>query len=96
MSLELVKSIAKKKGLSNWDTLKYSKAKGKRFSIESPDGKLINFGLENPKKGTFLDHGDKTIQKNWKARHSKITLKDGSLAYKNKESPAYYSYHLLW
>ncbi len=93
--LQKVKSIARSKNIKNWESLKYSNAKDKRFSIISPNGKLINFGLRNPKIGTFIDHGNTTIRKNWQARHKKI-MKDGKPAYLNKESPEYYSWNLLW
>lgn len=94
--LNKAKAIAKAKKIENWETLDISKAKDKRFSIKSPSGKLINFGLwEFKGKGTFLDHGDIKIRDAWRARHSKI-LKDGKKAYENKESPEYYSWNILW
>lgn len=94
--LELVKLRAKLLGLNNWDTLEVSNIKNKRFSITSPAGYKIHFGLYPFKgKGTFIDHLDENIRKNWKARHSKI-LKDGKPAYLNKESPEFYSWYLLW
>jgi len=94
--LNKAKAIAKSKNIVNWQTLDISKAKNKRFSIKSPNGKLINFGLwEFKGKGTFLDHGDIKIRDAWRARHSKI-LKDGKKAYEDKESPEYYSWNILW
>lgn len=96
IKLEEARKVAKNKGIKNWDTLEISKAKNKRFSIISPTGKKINFGLYPYKKGTFLDHGDKDIQKAWFARHSKIMLKDGTKAINNKESPDYYAAKILW
>ena len=70
-----------------------SKAKGKRFYVIY-GGRRINFGLKGG--STFIDHRDEKKRKAWRARHSKIKLKDGSLAYRNKKQPAYWSYHLLW
>jgi hypothetical protein len=94
--LSIVRDIAKQKNITNWDTLEISKAKNKRFSIISPKGKKINFGLFPFKgKGTFIDHNDKKLKDAWKARHSKIMI-DGKPAYLNKESPEFYSYNLLW
>lgn len=94
--LEEAKAIAKKKRLQNWETLQESKAKNKRFSIVSPSGKLVNFGLWPFKgQGTFLDHRDENIRKAWKARHSKIK-KGEKLAYRDKESPEYYSFRIIW
>ncbi len=94
--LSKAKAIAKKKNIKNWETLEISKVKNKRFSIMSPSGKKINFGLwPFSGKGAFIDHQDETIKTAWKARHSKI-LNDGKPAYKNVESPEYYSWNLLW
>jgi hypothetical protein len=94
--LQEAKVIAKNKKIENWETLNISKAKNKRFSIKSPSGKLINFGLWPFKgEGTFLDHKDIKIRDAWRARHIKI-LKDGKKAYENKESPEYYSWNILW
>jgi hypothetical protein len=94
--LSEAKKVAKSKNIINWDTLEISKAKDKRFSIKSPTGKLINFGLWPFKgQGTFLDHKDDKIKENWRARHSKI-MKDGKPSYLNKESPEYYSWSILW
>ena len=88
-----VQKIAKAKGLPE---VSVSKAAGKRFSIKSPSGKVLNFGQwPYSGKGTFIDHGDEKILKAWQARHSKI-MRDGKPAYLNKESPEYYSWNLLW
>jgi hypothetical protein len=94
--LSLVREIAKQKNITNWNTLEISKAKNKRFSIISPLGKKINFGLYPfSGKGAFIDHNDKKLKDAWKARHSKIMI-DGKPAYLNKESPEHYSWNLLW
>ena len=57
-------------------------------------GKKIHFGLKNG--STFIDHKDKKKRDAWRARHSKIMLKDGTPAYKNKQQPAYWSWNLTW
>jgi len=52
--------------------IKQSKSKNKRFTAVFTDTdfkKTINFGLKNPKIGTYIDHGDKIIRKNYIARH---------------------------
>lgn len=91
--LQIVRNIAKKKGIIG--EINISKAKGKRFQI-IVNNKTINFGLwPYNGHGAFIDHHDEKIRKAWKARHQKI-LKDGKPAYKNKLSPEYYSYNLLW
>ena len=94
--LSEAKKKAKSIGIVNWETLEISKAKDKRFSIISPSGKKINFGLFPFKgKGSFLDHKDIKIKEAWQARHKKI-MKDGKPSYLNKESPDYYSWNILW
>jgi hypothetical protein len=70
-----------------------SKAMGKRFYVIY-NGLRINFGSNS--RETFFDTGDQDKQKAWKARHSKIKLKTGELAYKVKAQPEYWSYNLLW
>lgn len=94
--LSIAKDIAKKKSIQNFETLKIADAKDKRFSITSPSGKKINFGLWPFKgDGAYIDHKNDKLRTAWFARHSKI-LKDGKPAYLNKESPEYYSYNILW
>jgi hypothetical protein len=90
------KKVAKRKKIENWMTLKVSTVKDKRFSIVGPDGEVINFGLYPYKgEGTFLDHNDVDLRDAWRKRHSKI-MKGDKLAYKDKTSPEYYSWNILW
>jgi len=70
-----------------------SKTKSKRFYVVY-NGKRINFGLKGGQ--TFIDHKDKKKRDAWKARHHKIKLKDGSLAYKNKNQASFWSSAILW
>ena len=70
-----------------------SKVKNKRFYVVY-DGKKINFGLKNG--STFIDHKDTKKRENWKKRHSKILLKDGTPAYKNKHKSSFWSWNILW
>lgn len=92
--LKEARAVAKKKGIK--EQINISNAKNKRFSV-IVDGKTINFGLyEFSGRGTFLDHKDEKLRDAWRARHSKILLKDGTPAYLNKNSPEYYSYNILW
>ena len=93
LALRKVQAIAKKKGIEG--VLSIASAKGKRFSIVV-DGKKINFGSYPFLDGTFIDHSDEKIRENWRKRHSKIKLKNGTLAYLDKSSPEYYSWNLLW
>lgn len=82
-----------------------SKVKNKKYSVKSPSGRTINFGdtrYQHYKDATglglysHLDHKDPERRKKYRERHSKILLKDGTPAYKNKEQAAYYSYYYLW
>lgn len=87
---------AKKEGIQTWQTLKNSTRKDKRFSIQTPSGKTVHFGLWPFKgSGTYLDHKDVNIRDAWRARHSKIMI-DNKPAYKNPESPEFYSWNILW
>jgi hypothetical protein len=70
-----------------------SKAKDKRFYVIYL-GKRINFGLKGG--STFIDHHNEQKRKAWRARHSKIKLKNGQYAYKVKSQPAFWSMALLW
>ena len=52
--------------------IKNSNAKNKRFTAIFTDNnfkKTIHFGQKNPKIGTYIDHNDKEIRKNYRARH---------------------------
>jgi hypothetical protein len=69
-----------------------SKAKNKRFYVVY-DKKIINFASKIGQ--TFIDHHDENKRNSWKARHSRI-LKEGKPAYKNKHSPSYWSWSILW
>lgn len=70
-----------------------SSVKNKKYYVIY-NNKKINFGLDTG--STYIDHKDKKTRDAWRARHSKIKLKDGSLAYKNKNQAAYWSYKILW
>ena len=93
-NLQIAQNIAKNIGIEG--DISISTRKGKRFAITRQDGKVIHFGAwPYTGEGAYIDHGDDKIKKAWKKRHSKI-LKDGKPAYKNKDSPEYYSYKILW
>ena len=93
-NLQIARNIATNLGIEG--TIVISKVKGKRFTIILPSGLKINFGLwPFEGEGTFIDHQDKKLRTQWRARHRKI-LKDGKPAYKNPDSPEYYSWNILW
>jgi hypothetical protein len=62
----------------------------KRFRAYFSDGKTARFGQTNPKKGTFIDHQDKELKKNYIKRH----LKD--LETNDYTRAGYLSLFLLW
>ena len=95
--INTARKIALTKGIiKSADELQISKAKNKRFVLIK-DGKRTNFGIwPYSGSGTYLEHKDDKIRSAWRARHSKITLKDGRLAYKVKDTPEFLSYNILW
>jgi len=65
--------------------------------------KVIYFGAKGyqqyeDKFGYYSDknHYDEKRRQNYQNRHGKIKRKDGTLAYKYKYSPAWFSYNYLW
>lgn len=95
--IEEIRKRAKELKFPKWKTIKASTRKGKRASIESPSGQTIHFGLfPYQGQGTYIDHGDDKLRKAFHARHKKIKLKDGTLAYLDPEKPSHYALYLLW
>ena len=90
--LQKIRMIAKKKKIDG--EINISTRKGKKFMIRSPEGKLIHFGAKN--STTFLEGASEEKRKSYRARHSKIILKDGRRAIDVRYSPAFLSWHLLW
>ena len=39
------------------------------FTDDQGKTKTTHFGLKNPKRGTYIDHKDKELRKNYRARH---------------------------
>ena len=70
-----------------------SQNKLKRFYVIYK-GLRINFGSKDGQ--TFIDHSDEKKKLAWRARHSKITMKDGTLAYTVKTSAEWWAWHMLW
>ena len=62
----------------------------KRFKAYIKDGTITRFGQTNPKTGTFIDHKDKTLKRNYIKRH----LKD--LETNDYTRAGYLSLFLLW
>ena len=64
----------------------------KRFKAYFSDGTTTKFGQTNPKTGTYIDHQDKQIKKNY--RYIKRHLKD--LETNDYNRAGYLSMFLLW
>ena len=75
------------------ENLRPSKNKDKKYAVDV-DGKTVHFGHKNYKD--YLDHNDPKRRANYRKRHAGIIQKDGTRAIDDKNSPAYFSYHLLW
>ena len=75
-----------------------SDVKGKKYSVYVKDGdkiKKVNFGsagMDDWRSGTAT----KEQRKSFRARMMGIKRKDGSYAYKDKTSPAYWALNYLW
>lgn len=86
----------KKRIITSPEQLQVSKAKNKRFALIK-DGRTINFGVwPYSGSGTYLDHGDNKIRTAWRARHSKILLKDGTPSYIKADTPEFLAWNILW
>ena len=70
-----------------------SSVKGKRFYVIY-SGRRINFGSNT--NNTYIDHGDDKLREAWRARHSKIKLKDGRFAYRVPTQADYWAWRILW
>ncbi len=84
---------------------KKSNIRYKKYQVITPRGRTIHFGdtryqhyRDSTGLGLYshLDHRDPVRRANYRRRHSAIKTKDGSLAYKDKEQAAYYSWTYLW
>ena len=56
--------------------------------------KIIDFGSKN--SITYLEGASFQTREAYRARHSKIILKNGKRAIDTKYSPAWLSYYILW
>ena len=96
--LDDVKRLARNLGI-DYEDLKVSTNPNKKFMILHK-GHWTHFGSRGS-KDYWIHKYDKNpnankIRNNYRLRHSKILLKDGSRAIDKKYSPAYLSYYLLW
>lgn len=92
MQIEEVRARAAELGIEGKITK--SKRRGKKYVIELPSGKKINFGAHG--YSDFLIHNDPERRRRFRARARGIKDSAGNLSYLNPESALYYSYNLLW
>ena len=88
--MDKLRSKALKLGATDFNK---SNVKGKRYYVIYNNRK-INFGSSVGK--TYIDHKDQKKRAAWRARHSKIKLKDGRFAYKDKSRASYWALNLTW
>lgn len=70
-----------------------STRKSKKYMVLF-NNRWIHFGAAGMSDYTI--HGDSERRRRYRARHRAIKLKNGRPAYKDKTSPSYWSWHLLW
>ena len=70
-----------------------SRKKDKKYLVVYRN-KTVHFGSKFMSDFTF--HKDEARRRRYRARHSKILLKDGRPAYKDKNQAAYWAWHILW
>ena len=51
--------------------IEFINEKNKRFKATFTNGTTTKFGQSNPKQGTFIDHKDMTLKRNYLKRHLK-------------------------
>ena len=79
---------------SNVIDLKRSTRKDKKWMVIRKDGSKTHFGSSSHED--YNIHKDPARRDRYRARHSKILLKDGRPAYTVKGTPGFYSWNLLW
>ena len=76
-----------------FESIELSNRPDKRIKVVI-DGNTIHFGSKHG--FTFLDGASEETRNHYRARHSKLMLRDGRRAIDVKYSPAYLSWHVLW
>ena len=88
--LNLLKKQASRLGATDLQT---SLRKDKKYVV-TYRGRKINFGQVGYED--FLDHRDYERRRKFRARARGIVNKDGQKMYIDRNSPLFWSYHLLW
>lgn len=70
---------------------------GKKKKVNFGDKRYQHYKDRTSKKiWNHLDHNDPQRRKQYRARHSKIKLKDGRIAKNVRYTPAWFSWNYLW
>lgn len=97
--LNKVKARTKRLDL-NPDKLSISNRRDKKYMYELDDGKKVHFGSYGLNDYVMYLHNKdpeaNQHRKSYRARHSKIMLRNNIKAIDVKYSPAWFSWHLLW
>lgn len=93
MSL-LQQAKAKAKTMKIEGTLQLATGNKKKLALILPSGRKVQFGQKG--SNTYLEGASQQKRDAYKARHSKIILKDGTKAINKKNSPAYLADRILW
>ena len=72
-----------------------STKRGKRFQVTLVNGDKYDFGLLNPVRGTYIDHGNKDLRANYIMRHYG-NPREKELIDNLIPSPSLYSMYILW
>ena len=84
----------KAKNMYGAKDLQISTRRNKKYVVTLKNGDQIHFG--HPDYEDFMIHQDNDRRFRYRKRASKIRDKYGNLTYKDRNSPNYWSYHLLW
>lgn len=88
--LSAARKLAAKLGLP---TPYSSQRKGKKLYVVY-NGKEIHFGARG--YSDFLDHKDPERRDRYRIRARGALLANGKQAYRDRNQPAFYAYHILW
>jgi hypothetical protein len=76
-------------------SIRASTKRGKRFQVILENGDKYHFGLLNPVRGTYIDHGNPYLRADYWARHYG-NARERELIDSLTPSPALYSAYILW
>ena len=88
------KKLTRKAQKLGAETLDYSTRKNNKYMVTLPEGKKVHFG--SPKYPDFLFHKDEERRDRYLSRATKIKNRQGELTHEIRESPNFWSTHLLW